>query len=178
MGAFIASRQMESSGPGASSCLTAYHWFALADAVSWATDLLRDGASCTSIRARIKIGNQSTLLTAPGVHLLNAHLGKGQQFDWVILLGAEDGCIPDFRAKTPAAREEEARVLSVMISRARYGVVVCRAQAVEDRNGRSWSKNPSPFLEAFDGSVACPTKGQVEQWLRQAAWNVIGCAAS
>src|SRR5690606_995707 len=27
----------------------------------------------------------------PGVHLLNAHTGKGQQFDWVFIVGLEQG---------------------------------------------------------------------------------------
>jgi DNA helicase II / ATP-dependent DNA helicase PcrA len=34
----------------------------------------------------------------PGVHLLTGHIGKGQEFDWVIVAGLEDGHVPDFRA--------------------------------------------------------------------------------
>ena len=80
--------------------------------------------SCPTVR-RLRLG----LLSAPGIHLLSDHVGKGQQFDCVAVVGAEDGVIPDFRAKTTAAALEEARILSVMISRARHSVVVtCSAR--------------------------------------------------
>lgn len=51
----------------------------------------------------------------PGLHLLNAHLGKGQQVDWVFVIGLEDGYVPDFRAKTDAELQEEERSLLVML---------------------------------------------------------------
>ena len=41
------------------------------------------------------MGDDTTLITVPGVHLLTGHIGKGQQFDWVIVIGAEEGCIPN-----------------------------------------------------------------------------------
>ncbi|MEX5637625.1 UvrD-helicase domain-containing protein [Parafrankia sp. FMc2] len=97
---------------------------ALAGALNWCYDLLDEGFSLTAIRARVRIGDQNTLINVPGVHLLTGHVGKGQQFDWVVIIGAEEGCIPDFRADTQEAVLEEARVLSVMVSRARHGVLV------------------------------------------------------
>lgn len=141
------------------------------EAVQWASDLLQEGYSPEKIASRVTIANQGTLLNAHGVHLLNGHLGKGQQFDWVIILGAEDGCIPDFRAATTADLEEEARVLSVMISRARHGVIISRAARVDDRNGVPRAKGPSRFLEAFEGIAACGTREAVEQWIPQAEWD-------
>jgi DNA helicase II / ATP-dependent DNA helicase PcrA len=96
----------------------------LGDALGWACDLLAEGHSLTQIRAQIRTGDDETLLTAPGVHLLTGHVGKGQQFDWVIIVGAE-----------------EARVLSIMISRARHGVVLLRAAAVESLTARSGRKS-------------------------------------
>jgi DNA helicase-2/ATP-dependent DNA helicase PcrA len=74
----------------------------LTEAVQWASDLLEEGLSPGEIASRTTIGDEATLLTAPGVHLLTGHLGKGQQFDWVVIVGAEDGCTPDFRAGTPS----------------------------------------------------------------------------
>lgn len=62
----------------------------------------------------------------PGVHVLNAHIGKGQQFDWVIVIGLEDGHVPDFRNKDDP---EERRVLMVMLSRAKRGLIVTRAKS-------------------------------------------------
>jgi DNA helicase-2/ATP-dependent DNA helicase PcrA len=146
---------------------------ALMGAVAWAHDLLRDGSDPREIRSRIKYGDGSTLLTAPGVHQLTGHVGKGQQFDWVVILGVEEGCIPDFRATTVAARAEEARVLSVMISRARHGVVLLRAAAVESLNGTVWAKKASGFLAAFDDVASCLDRSGVEAWLQDAAWDEI-----
>ena len=149
----------------------------LSEAVQWATDLLEEGLSMGEILSRITVGDQTTLLTAPGVHLLTGHLGKGQQFDWVVILGTEEGCVPDFRATTRAELEEEARVLSVMISRARHGVMLLRAASVEDRNGVPRAKDPSRFLEAFEGIARCGTSGDIEQWLLRADWHRL-CSAT
>jgi DNA helicase II / ATP-dependent DNA helicase PcrA len=143
----------------------------LSEAIQWASDLLKQGSSPGEIAARITIGNHGTLLSAPGVHLLNGHLGKGQQFDWVIILGAEEGCIPDFRAVTTADIQEEARILSVMISRARHGVVISRALRVDDRNGVSRRKTPSRFLQAFDEVRMSTTREAIENWIQQADWH-------
>ncbi|MEH3068074.1 MAG: ATP-dependent helicase [Aeromicrobium erythreum] len=72
----------------------------------------------------------------PGVHLLNAHTGKGQQFDWVFVVGLEEGHLPTKRNNQGAALAEEQRVLLVMLSRARHGVLVTRAQTLDGRYGR------------------------------------------
>lgn len=61
---------------------------------------------------------------SPGVHLLNAHTGKGQQFDWTFVVGLEEKHVPDRRSSHGAALAEEMRVLLVMLSRARHGLVV------------------------------------------------------
>lgn len=68
----------------------------------------------------------------PGVHVLNAHLGKGQQFDWVFVIGLEEGHVPDWRNPDDP---EEARVLMVMLSRAKRGLIVSRAKSVTTKFG-------------------------------------------
>ena len=67
----------------------------------------------------------------PGVHLLNAHTGKGQQFDWVFVLGLEEGHLPGKRNNQGAALAEEQRVLLVMLSRARHGLIVTRTRTTD-----------------------------------------------
>lgn len=49
---------------------------------------------------------------------------EGQESDWVFVIGLEDGHIPDFRSATDDEVPEELRVLHVIVSRARYGLVV------------------------------------------------------
>jgi len=148
--------------PGTRQCVN--------EAVGWACDLLREGLVPSQVRARVKLGDDSTLLTAPGAHLLTGHTGKGQQFDWVVIVGAEEGCIPDFRA-TDSGLVEEARVLSVMISRARHGVLILHATEVESLAGRVWPKQPSRFLEVFDGIARCRDPQGVRSWMAVADWS-------
>lgn len=71
----------------------------------------------------------------PGVHLLNAHTGKGQQFDWVFVIGLEEGHLPGKRNNQGEALAEEQRVLLVMLSRARHGLVVTRTHMQDGRYG-------------------------------------------
>lgn len=67
----------------------------------------------------------------PGVHLLNAHTGKGQQFDWVFVIGIEEGHLPSKRNNEGDALAEEQRTLLVMLSRARHGLILTRARQQE-----------------------------------------------
>jgi DNA helicase-2/ATP-dependent DNA helicase PcrA len=76
----------------------------------------------------------------PGIHLLNAHTGKGQQFDWVFVVGLEEGHVPTTRNSQGAALAEEQRVLVVMLSRARHGLLVTRAHMLDGQYGRYEAK--------------------------------------
>lgn len=93
---------------------------------------------------------------APGLHLLTGHVGKGQEFDWVVVLGLEDGQIPDFRAEEAEALAEELRVLHVIVSRARYGLVLTYAASTTNSYG-SWSTEPCRWLPLLEG-VATATR--------------------
>jgi DNA helicase-2/ATP-dependent DNA helicase PcrA len=144
----------------------------LGEALSWCLDLLRDNCSPAEIRGRVRVGDEHTLLSVAGVHLLTGHVGKGQQFDWVIVIGAEDGCIPDFRAKTPSELTEEARILSVMVSRARHGVLVCYSQAVPSQAGRVFGKSASRFWTTM-ASGGLGGANEINNWLDGADWSAI-----
>lgn len=72
---------------------------------------------------------------------MNAHTGKGQQFDWVFVPGLEERHLPDRRSSTGEALAEEERVLLVMLSRAKHGVVVTYAQTLSGMHGAYASKS-------------------------------------
>lgn len=146
----------------------------LLDALAWAADLLDEGTSPAAAAARIRVGSGDTLLTKPGLHLLTGHVGKGQQFDWVIVIGLEEGCLPDFRASTTAQLAEEARILSVMMSRARHGLVLSSAHAVPDQSGKTWLRAPSRLFRHFAGVPDCKDSHGLDAWLRSADWAAIG----
>jgi DNA helicase-2/ATP-dependent DNA helicase PcrA len=101
-----------------------------------AFDIL-DQSDATTVRAAvrsIRVSDPKQTI-GPGVHLLNAHTGKGQQFDWVFVAGLEDGHVPLKRSSHGEALTEEHRVLLVMLSRARHGLVVTRVQTTSGMYG-------------------------------------------
>lgn len=94
-----------------------------------AFDILEQSDASTARGAirSIKVSDPKQTI-GPGVHLLNAHTGKGQQFDWVFVVGMEEGHLPGKRNTQVEALAEEQRVLLVMLSRARHGLVVTRVK--------------------------------------------------
>lgn len=95
----------------------------------------------------------------PGVHLLNAHTGKGQQFDWVFVIGLEEGHLPGKRSSQGQALVEEHRVLLVMLSRARHGLVISRVQMSSGQYG-PYAATQSRWWDTIE--TGCAALAQVE----------------
>lgn len=91
---------------------------------------------------------------SPGVHLLNAHTGKGQQFDWTFVVGLEEKHVPDRRSSHGAELAEEMRVLLVMLSRARHGLVVTSVSTLDGRYG-PYAATRSRWFPALDAAKPC-----------------------
>jgi len=142
----------------------------LADALNWVLERLGDGLTPAEVGQRIRVGDQTTLLNASGMHLLSGHVGKGQQFDWVFIVGAEDGNMPFFRARSDAEKSEEARTLGVMLSRARHGVVVTAGRIVPTADGAMRERTISPYWPVLAGAAPHDRAGTVE-WLKAAPWE-------
>jgi DNA helicase-2/ATP-dependent DNA helicase PcrA len=113
------------------------------DALGQLAGLAQETGSIAAALTQVLVKDHTAEAIAPGVHLLNGHTGKGQQFDWVFIPGFEQGNVPSFLAKTRAALEEEQRVLLVMLSRARHGVVVTRATSLLSKKGWPYSPRTS-----------------------------------
>jgi DNA helicase II / ATP-dependent DNA helicase PcrA len=113
-------------------------------------DLVGEGLTLTEALARCRRAPPVDAPVSPGLHLLNAHLGKGQQFDWVFILGLEEGHIPDFRATTDAALQEELRALHVMVSRARFGIVITVVRRTQNPYGRWFHQTESRWLSPLE----------------------------
>lgn len=92
---------------------------------------------------------------SPGIHLLNGHLGKGQQFTRVIVVGMEEAFIPNYPAIASGDSQEirdELAVLHVMASRAQEDLVFTVAQQVPTTSGSLKTREPSrwlPLIEPF-----------------------------
>ena len=84
---------------------------------------------------------------ADGVTLATFHAAKGLEWDSVFLCGLQDGTLPITYADTPAAVEEERRLLYVGMTRARVDLALSWSLA-RNPGGRA-SRKPSRFLDAL-----------------------------
>lgn len=136
----------------------------VAEAIGQLRVLASDTGSLGAAFAHLQVPDVSTAI-GPGVHLLSAHTGKGQQFDWVFVPGFEGGHIPDFRADTDTQLREELRVLLVMLSRARHAVVLSSAVERVARSGNPYRPGVSAWwswvsaactstLQDFEGHIS------------------------
>jgi len=82
---------------------------------------------------------------ADGVTLATFHAAKGLEWDSVFLCGLQDGTLPITYAETPAAIEEERRLLYVGMTRARIDLALSWSLA-RNPGGRG-SRKPSRFLD-------------------------------
>lgn len=146
---------------------------ALFDALRWCHDLLVEDISPDLIKSRIRIGNHNTLLDQSGIHLLTGHAGKGQQFDWIFVVGLEEDALPDFRQKrSQDTLREEARILAVMMSRARHGVVLSMSNSVPTRYGNPKKYEPSQFWSALKGGGLF-RRDMIEERIQNFDWSSI-----
>jgi len=106
------------------------------------------GLDLSDVLSRIR-DVRGTSASEPGVHVLNAHTGKGQQFDWVFVIGLEEGHVPSTYTATEEGFLEEQRVLMVMVSRAQRGVFLSHARATSNRYGRVFREGPSRWWPAI-----------------------------
>ncbi len=126
------------------------------DELSEAFDTLEELTSIESLAeiiGRIRTEADDLKPVSPGLHLLTGHVGKGQQFDHVVVLGLEDGILPDYRARDDASMREELAVLHVMVSRARKSLGVTFARDVRWDPNREWIRQPSAWLELIESVV-------------------------
>lgn len=149
---------------------------ALSSAVDWCLDLLQKDLNPDTIQRRIQIGDNDSLITRAGVHLLTGHAGKGQQFDWMVVIGLEEDYLPSYQAiqtgDNSAMMGEEARTLAVMLSRARHGVLVTSSDIVPDDYDSKRRKQQSRFLANLL-PVVKRDRQQIHDWLTEADWKAI-----
>lgn len=146
---------------------------ALATALAWVRDRFDEALTPSEVRARIRAGENDTLISKPGIHLLSGHAGKGQQFDWVFVVGLEEGILPDYRSTSSAKVAEEARVFSVMVSRARHGVIISYAGDVPKAPGeRSWRREPSRFLQQLT-TISLRNSAGIVEWFKTTDWAAV-----
>ena len=98
------------------------------------------------LRARAAAGADAAG-DAGAVTLSSLHRAKGREFDAVFLVGVEEGLLPISYAKTPAALDEERRLLYVGVTRARRHLTISWADERPGWGGKIAARRPSHFLE-------------------------------
>lgn len=86
------------------------------------------------------------------VELATFHKAKGLEWRAVAVVGLEDGMVPIAYATSSEELEEERRLLYVALTRAREELW-CSWAATRHDEGRAWSCERSPFLEAVEAAV-------------------------
>ncbi len=109
---------------------------------------------------------------AEGVTLATMHTAKGLEWDAVFVAGLQDGTVPFSYADTPAAIEEERRLLYVGITRARTHLSLSWSLARSP--GGQARRRPSRFLEGLrpasgSDSVASGTERRTRRQTKKAA---------
>ncbi|MGP9816818.1 hypothetical protein CIK76_03655 [Glutamicibacter sp. BW80] len=138
----------------------------VADALDHLENLATDTGSIQATLMQFRILDKGDTAIGPGVHLLNAHTGKGQQFDWVFIPGFEQGHVPSFLAKKQSEIEEEHRVLLVMLSRARHGVILSRADSLISKKGQPYSTRVSTWASELRTGLITDQTGLFEHVAR------------
>lgn len=118
--------------------LTAYRIFALMADLAGTWERLEAFLADAETDADIDLEVRPSPESGEGVVLSTIHRFKGKECDVVFVLGPSEGYMPDPRATSPAAREEERRVAYVAATRARKMLYFwCSAQFQEELSTRA-----------------------------------------
>jgi DNA helicase-2/ATP-dependent DNA helicase PcrA len=81
------------------------------------------------------------------LNLMTLHAAKGLEFDVVVLVGLEEGKLPDYRSDTPAKVKEDRRLFYVGLTRARHEAHLLYSGWYETPYGKEVCKGNSRFVE-------------------------------
>jgi DNA helicase-2/ATP-dependent DNA helicase PcrA len=134
-------------------------WESLVAVAQLADDLAAARPAATMADFVADLQKRAELGHAPvlhGVTLATMHAAKGLEWDTVVLPGLVEGVMPIVYARSPAAVEEEHRLLYVAVTRARERLYLSWASARGP--GARGGAEPSRFLTALRPGPGSPTK--------------------
>jgi DNA helicase-2/ATP-dependent DNA helicase PcrA len=88
------------------------------------------------------------------LNLMTLHSAKGLEFDVVVLMGLEEGKLPDYRSNTEAKLREDRRLFYVGLTRARHEVHLIYSGWYVNQYGRRFSSGESRFITEVRNSLA------------------------
>jgi DNA helicase II / ATP-dependent DNA helicase PcrA len=136
-------------------------WESLVAVAQLADDLAAARPAATMADFVAELQQRAALGHAPvldGVMLATMHAAKGLEWDTVVLPGLVEGVMPIVYARTPAAVEEERRLLYVAVTRARERLYLSWAGARGNgARGGGAGAQPSRYLAALRPGLTSPT---------------------
>jgi DNA helicase-2/ATP-dependent DNA helicase PcrA len=143
--------------PPAGAGATRERWESLAALHRLAVDLSQSDPAAGLRELVAELEERAAAQHAPsveGVTLASLHAAKGLEWDAVFLVGLVDGTLPLVHADTPAAVEEERRLLYVGVTRARFHLSL--SWALSRSPGGRGTRRPSRFLDGLHSASARP----------------------
>ncbi len=138
-------------------------WESLHALVSMATDVSAAHSGVTLVQFVAELQRRADAQHAPvsdGVTLATLHTAKGLEWPLVFLVGMHEGMMPIVHASSPAAVEEERRLLYVGVTRARDQLQIswATARSPGGRGSRSASRFLSQLLDDDQRKAARPVR--------------------
>jgi ATP-dependent DNA helicase UvrD/PcrA len=147
------------AAPGSGGAAARERWESLTAIAQLADDLHATRPQATLADFAAELTERAELGQAPavdGVTLASMHAAKGLEWDAVLLPGLVEGLMPIVHARTPAAVEEEKRLLYVAVTRAREHLHL------------SWAPARTHSAQGARGAVPQGARGAVPQGARGA----------
>lgn len=157
-------------------------WESLAALVSLAEETTRQQAEARLVEFVADLDERAAAQHAPaaaGVTLASLHAAKGLEWDHVHVVGCSEGLLPISFADTPAAVDEERRLLYVGVTRARESLSMSYALGrTPSRGGRRLSRFLLGLGEAVDSpdSASRPAPARAPRRGRRGSRPVPPCA--
>lgn len=105
-----------------------------------------DNKSLHQFKNSMALGKTFTSNLEKGITLSTVHTMKGQEYDIVFIIGADDGTFPDYRAKTKSELEQEKNNMYVAFTRAKRFLFVSYPLTRTMPWGDIFSRQLSRFL--------------------------------
>lgn len=102
--------------------------------------------SLSYFRNQVSLGKMNTD-NSSGISLMTVHMSKGLEFDFVFIIGLNQGTFPDYRVRTESQKKEELNNMFVAITRAKRECYLTYPQVKLMPWGSMKNQEPSEYIK-------------------------------